>query len=315
MREKSKKITSIGGQALMEGILMRGPKITSIAVRQPDGTLDVTTQPTRSLKDRVPLFRLPLLRGIGAMYDSLSVGYKALMQSVEKSCPEEEEEPSKVDRWIEAHLGSKAYGIATVIGGVLGVALALVLFFILPTQLVNWLKLLTGEGIEPWRAVLEGVLRLSILIGYMALCSCQKDMRRVFQYHGAEHKTIFCYESGEELTVENVRRHTRFHPRCGTSFMVLMVLLGVIAGFFIPITQPVLRMLAKLLLLPLVVGIGYELIRLCGRCENLATRIIAAPGLWIQRLSTKEPDDGMIEAAIEAIRAVIPENGEDIVKG
>lgn len=234
-------------------------------------------------------------------------------ESVEKSSGEEEEASSGLDRWLEEHLGDKIYGVVMAIGGILGVALALVLFFLLPTQLVNWMKLATGDGIEPWRSLIEGVFRLALFVGYLALCGCQKDVRRVFQYHGAEHKTIACYESGEALTVENVRHHSRFHPRCGTSFMVLMLLIGVIAGFFIPITNPFLRMIVKLLLLPLVVGIGYELIRLCGRCENLVTRIIAAPGMWIQRLSTKEPDDGMMEAAIRAIEAVIPENGEDLV--
>ena len=297
----------------MEGILMRGPKQTSVAVRLPDGGLDVSTQPTRFLKDRVPLFKWPLLRGIAAMYDSLSVGFRAMEESVEKSSGEEEEASSGLDRWLEEHLGDKIYGVVMAIGGILGVALALVLFFLLPTQLVNWMKLATGDGIEPWRSLIEGVFRLALFVGYLALCGCQKDVRRVFQYHGAEHKTIACYESGEALTVENVRHHSRFHPRCGTSFMVLMLLIGVIAGFFIPITNPFLRMIVKLLLLPLVVGIGYELIRLCGRCENLVTRIIAAPGMWIQRLSTKEPDDGMMEAAIRAIEAGIHENGEDLV--
>jgi uncharacterized protein YqhQ len=198
------------------------------------------------------------------------------------------------------------------ISSILGVLLAIGLFFFLPTWLFNLLRdHAAGEAISPWRSVIEGLMRILLFIGYIVVCSLLPDVRRVFQYHGAEHKTIFCYENKEELTVENVRHHSRFHPRCGTSFMVIMLLLGILIGFLIPFGNPFVRTFFKLLCIPVIVGIGYELIRICGRHDNLATRIISAPGMWMQRLTTKEPTDDMIEVAIASINAVIPENGED----
>ena len=172
-----------------------------------------------------------------------------------------------------------------------------------------------GDGFLPWRSTFEGVIRILIFIAYIGICSLILSVKRVFQYHGAEHKTIFCYENKEELTVENVRKHSRFHPRCGTSFLVLMLIVGIVVGFFIPFENPFLRTSAKLLLLPVSVSIGFELIKICSKYDNIITRIVAAPGLWMQRITVKEPDDGMIEVAIAAMRDVIPENGEDIICG
>ena len=315
MAEKTKIITSIGGQALVEGIMMRGPKVTAVGVRKPDGSIDVSEQPTQNLKDRYPILGWPIIRGTAAMIDSLRIGFKALNESAEKSVEGlEEEESSRFEKWLDRVFGEKIMNVVMGIAMVLGLAVAVVLFFMLPTWLVNLIKMGAGEGLEPWRSLIEGVMRIAIFIGYVALCGLQPDLRRTFQYHGAEHKTIFCYENGEELTVENVRRHIRFHPRCGTSFMVIMLGLGIVVGFFIPFTNPLLRTFVKLLCIPLVMGLGYELIRLCGRRDNRLTRIIAAPGLWVQRITTKEPDDSMIEVAIAAMEKVIPENGEDQVK-
>ena len=313
MAEKTKIITSIGGQALMEGIMMRGPKITSVGVRLPNGEIDVSERPTENLRDRWPILGLPIIRGVASMIDSMRIGYQALNESAEKSIEglEDEEEPSKFEQWLDRVFGEKIMNVVMGIAAVLGIALAILLFFVLPTWLVNLMKMGAGEGIEAWRSLIDGVMRIAIFIGYVALCGLQPDMRRTFQYHGAEHKTIFCYENNEELTVENVRRHGRFHPRCGTSFMVLMLGLGIVIGFFIPFTNPFLRTAVKLLCIPIVMGLGYELIRLCGRHDNWITRIIAAPGLWVQRITTKEPDDKMIEVAIAAMEKVIPENGED----
>lgn len=314
--EKTKRITSIGGQALIEGIMMRGPKKTEISVRTPDGTISSETLETNGLGKKYRIFRLPIFRGIAAFIDSLSTGYKALNISAEKSGMAEEEgegEPSKFDKWMERVFGDKLMNAIMVVGTVLGLLLAVLLFFFLPTWLFNLgEQYLFGAGIAGWRSLVEGVMRIGVFVAYIALVAQMPDIKRVFRYHGAEHKTIFCYENEEPLTVENVRRHGRFHPRCGTSFMILMLLLGVIIGFFIPFTNPFLRTLVKLLCIPLVVGIGYELIRICGRYDNLVTRIIAAPGLWMQRLTVKEPDDGMIEVAIEAMKAVIPEDGTDL---
>jgi len=226
---------------------------------------------------------------------------------------EEEGEPSKFDQWMERVFGDKLMNAIMAVGTVLGLLLAIVLFFFLPTWLFNVCEqYLFGTGIEAWRSIIEGAMRIGIFVAYIAIVAHMSEIKRVFEYHGAEHKTIFCYENEEELTVENVRHHSRFHPRCGTSFMIIMLLLGVIIGFFIPFTNPILRTLVKLLCIPVVVGIGYELIRICGRYDNLATRIISAPGLWMQRLTVKEPDDSMIEVAIEAMKAVIPEDGTDL---
>lgn len=298
---------------MIEGILMRGPKRTEVAVRLEDGTISTEEMKTKSLKDKYKIWRLPFLRGIAGLVDSLSMGYKALSMSAEKAGVDDEE-PGRFEQWIERKFGDKFMNFLMGVSAVLGVGIAIVLFFMLPTGAFNLLRdFVAGPVIEPWRAVVEGVMRLLILVGYIAFCSAIPDVRRVFQYHGAEHKTIFCYENQEELTVENVRRHSRFHPRCGTSFMIIMVILGIIVGFFIPFENVFLRTFVKLLCIPVLMGIGYELIRICGRYDNLATRIISAPGLWMQRLSTKEPTDDMIEVAIAAMKPVIPENGEDMV--
>lgn len=315
-REKVKCITSIGGQALIEGIMMRGPKKTVLAVRRPDGEISTEELPGKAPGARGPLWRLPVLRGVFAFVDSMAVGYRALSRSAEISGLEEAEESELTgfDKWMNDHFGDKIMNAVMVAGSVFGIVLAVALFFVLPTWLFNLAQRSAGAGFAVWRSPLEGLLRILIFLCYIVLISRMKDIRRLFQYHGAEHKTIFCYESGEELTVENVRKHIRFHPRCGTSFLVLMLFVGIIIGFFIPFTDPFVRTAVKLLCIPLVMGIGYELIRYCGRNENTLTRIIAAPGLWFQRITTKEPDDSMIETAIAAMKEVIPENGEDRIE-
>ncbi|WP_101697187.1 DUF1385 domain-containing protein [Clostridium minihomine] len=311
-REKTKMITSIGGQAVMEGVMMQGPFKTALSVRLPDNTVSTEQIAAKRLRGRYKILQLPILRGVAGFIDSLSVGYKALSISAEKSGLEDDEEPSKFDQWMERVFGDKLMNAVMAISAVLGVLIAVGLFFWLPTWLFNLGEShLWGTELASWRAVFEGFLRIFIFIGYIAFCASLPDIKRVFQYHGAEHKTIFCYENEQELTVENVRRYKRFHPRCGTSFMVIMLLLGMIAGFFIPFTNPFLRSIAKILCVPLLMGIGYELIRICGRYDNIVTRIISAPGMWMQRLTTKEPDDSMIEVAISALKEVIPENGED----
>lgn len=313
-REKTKCITSIGGQALIEGIMMRGPKKTEIAVRMPDGSISLEEMQTTGLREKHKIFKLPLLRGIAGFIDSLAVGYRALSLSVDKAgLDADDAEETEFDKWVEKKFGDKMMNAIMVAGTVLGVVLAIVLFFILPTWVFNLIEKPLGSGIEGWRSPIEGIMRIAIFIGYIVLCSRMKEMHRMFEYHGAEHKTIFCYENNEELTVENVRGHRRFHPRCGTSFIVLMLFIGIIVGLFIPFTNPFVRTAVKILCIPLVMGIGYELIRYCGRNDNVLTHIISAPGLWVQRITTKEPDDSMIEVAIAAMKAVIPENGEDKV--
>ena len=239
----------------------------------------------------------------------MKVGYRCLMRSAEISTPEENpENRTEADKKKDSFLMSAAM----VIGAVLGIALSIGLFIWLPAQLFQLLvKLVPSLDNRILRAVFEGLLRLILFIGYMSAMCLMKDMRRVFEYHGAEHKTIFCYEAKLPLTVENVRKQGRFHPRCGTSFMILMLIVGIIISMFIQVSNPLLRTLIKLALLPLTVGIGYELIKFCGKHDNLATKIISAPGIWLQHITVHEPDDSMIECAIKAMSAVIPENNEE----
>lgn len=300
----NKKKTSIGGQALIEGIMMRGPVLTSMATRMPDGSIDVETWNTHKGSKTPWTRKTPFIRGIFNMVDSMVVGYHCLMKSAEKAGVEEE--PSKFDKWLEKKLGHNMMKVLGGFAAVLGVALAAVLFIFIPTGLSSLLKPLIGTGVG--LSLIEGLIKVIILVGYMWLCSRMKDMRRVFEYHGAEHKSVACYEAGLPLTVENVRPQRRLHPRCGTSFLFLVVFISIIIGSFISWDNPAIRMLLKLLLIPVVVGISYELIKLAGRSDGIFTRIISAPGMWLQHITTCEPDDGQIECAIAALTAVIPED-------
>ena len=306
------KKTSIGGQALIEGIMMRGPEKTAMAVRNTK-TKEIILEeyPTKG-KDRAKFFKLPFIRGIFNMIDSLSFGYKCLMRSAELSGIEEEEDakkknktPSAWDKLFDALL----MPIATV----LAVALALGLFVYLPMQIWKWITAASPAVAQNYylRAAFEGMMRILLFVAYVWATSLMKDIRRTYMYHGAEHKTIFCYEAGLPLTVENVRPQVRFHPRCGTSFMMLMLIVGIIISMFIRVDNLVLRTCIKLLTFPIVVGIGYELIKLAGRRDDVFTRIISAPGKWLQQLTTREPDDSMIECAIAAMEKVIPGDDSD----
>lgn len=299
-----KKKTSIGGQALIEGIMMRGPFLTSMATRMPDGSIEVETWDTHKSGKTPWTRRAPFIRGIFNMVDSMVVGYSCLMKSAEKAGVEEE--PTKFDRWLEEKLGDNMMKVLGGFAVVLGVALAAVLFIFIPTGLSSLLKPLIGAGIG--LSLIEGLIKVIILVGYMWLCSRMKEIHRVFEYHGAEHKSIACYEAGLPLTVENIRPRRRFHPRCGTSFLFLVVFISIIVGSFISWDNPAIRMLLKLALIPVVVGISYELIKLAGRSDGILTRIISAPGMWLQRITTCEPDDSQIECAIAALEAVIPED-------
>lgn len=314
-REKTKLITSIGGQALMEGIMMRGPKKSTVAVRKSDGTIELEEIQPLDWSKKHKILGLPIIRGVVNMIDSLVTGMKALTMSADKILDEEieEEEMSKFDKWVDKHFGEKAVNIIMGIAMFIAIVFCVAVFFYVPTWIFNLLAsafpFLNDTMI--WRSATEGIMRIALFLVYMVFCTANKDVKRVFQYHGAEHKTIFCYEYGLDLTVENVRKQRRFHPRCGTSFLVIMLIIGIIIGLFIPFTDVWLRSSVKILLLPLTVGIGYEIIKICGRHDNLFTRIISAPGMWVQHITTKEPKDDMIEVAIAAMKDVIPENGED----
>ena len=324
--------------------MMKGPHKTSMAVRKKDGTIDISEVKEKHLKDKCCIFGWPLIRGMVNLIESMIIGYKTMMKSADISgftdledepqkteVPEEAETPvaetaepeTQAEPAAEAPKESEKKesvltGLIMMVGAVLGVALALALFMYLPSLAFKGVEYLAGVDLKMYRGLIEGVLKMAIFVGYIAVVALEKDIKRVFMYHGAEHKTIFCYESGKELTVENVRGFKRFHPRCGTSFMFLMLAVGILISSVLVMVLPdfiVSRLYIwvplKFLLLPLTCGLGYELIKICGRHDNFITRIIAAPGLWIQRLTTKEPDDGMIEIAIAAVQEVIPEDGSD----
>ena len=324
--------TSIGGQALLEGIMMVGPKRTAMAVRDPEGKIVLEEWENKQPK-HAKLRKIPVLRGVLNFISTMKMGYKALMRSAEIAMPEEMEEekqqkPQKKQKEGKQDKGdSVLMGVVMTIASVLGVALSVGLFIMLPTFIFDWcskimpfLKPNNAALSSLVKSVFEGFLKIAILVAYMALVSLMKDIRRTFQYHGAEHKTIFCYENGLELTVENVRKQGRFHPRCGTSFLILMLVVGIFISFFIDplfialtgsVPHVAIRALLKLLLLPIMMGVGYELIKLAGRYQNAFTRFISAPGLWMQRITVLEPDDSMIECAIEAFTKVIPEDESD----
>ena len=313
--------TSVGGQALIEGIMMQGPKGAAMSVRLPDGTIDTEEKEFRHIRDKVKFLGFPVIRGCVNFVESMIFGYKCLMESAEKSGFEEiensEENQSKLDKWLSEHLSKKVMSVITGVASVLGVLLAFALFFFLPSKITDFFNNLASGALTNFRALIEGIMRMIIFIAYIALVSLMKDIKRTFMYHGAEHKTIFCYEHGLELTVENVRKQSRFHPRCGTSFMFVMIIISVIISSIISVAFPYLRnniavwMIIKLLILPLVMGFGYEFIKYAGRHDNILVKILSAPGLWMQRLTTKEPDDSMIEVGIAAFKAVITDNPED----
>lgn len=374
--------TSIGGQALIEGIMMRGPKRSAMAVRDPKGNM-VLEEWENKVPKRPKICKWPIVRGVFGFIDSMSAGYKCLMRSAEIAIDEEAEELARAEKKkakkatketaeaaevteaadvpaesTEAEATEEPANEATkneaketqetkeneekadekekqksessalmnvlmIISSVLGVVLAVVLFIALPSFIYSWIeKLVPGLPLgnaalnSLVKSVVEGLMRIAVLIAYMSLVSLMKDIRRTFQYHGAEHKTIFCYEHGLELTVENVRREGRFHPRCGTSFLILMLLVSMFISFFIDpifiltigyVPHVAIRSAVKLLLLPINMGIGYELIKIAGKYNNLFTRVISAPGVWLQHITVLEPDDSMIECAIAAFVKVIPE--------
>lgn len=377
------KYTSIGGQALIEGIMMKSPEKTALAVRMPDKSIDITYLNGKGVRERYKILRVPIIRGVAGFVESMIQGYKAMMMSADKSgftdleeedsrkaksesvketaensdeqetgntlvqqaeteqqaateterevCDKQELNPSGVQQNSfeqkapfvgDQKTGDQKNGekknnalmsVIMVIATVLGVALAVILFMLLPRLAVSGLRLVTGTDFSPVvRSSIEQLLKLAIFVAYVWAVSFMKDIKRVFMYHGAEHKTIFCYEKGLPLTVENVRVQRRFHPRCGTSFMILMILISIVFSTLVQIIFPAvynaawLWVVIKILLIPVVCGAGFEVLKICGKYDNLATRVISAPGLWLQRITTKEPEDDMIEVAIAALKACEP---------
>lgn len=308
------KYTSIGGQALIEGIMMKSTEKTALAVRLPDKSIDISYLNGQSVRQKYKILNIPIIRGVVGFVESMIQGYKALSISAEKSgFADEEANKPKTDE--QKKKDSQFLNVIMVIGAVFGIVLALALFMYLPRLCVTGIEWIIQSKITSkiLRSVIEQTLKMIIFVGYVMLVSLMKDIKRVYMYHGAEHKTIFCYEKGLELTVENVRQQKRFHPRCGTSFMILMIIISVILSTVLQIifpniyAIPWLWTIAKVLMIPFTCGIGFEALKICGKYDNLLTRIISAPGMWLQRVTTKEPEDDMIEIAIAALKACEPE--------
>lgn len=302
--------TSIGGQALIEGVMMRGPEKTAMAVRSKEGEIIIEDVDDSRDKKIPKIFRLPVIRGLVNFAQTMLLGYKAIMRSAELSGLEDDDgaEMSKFDKFLSDKLGEKLFSIIGAASMVLGMALAVALFVLVPTGLVKLFNTYVFD-LRGFTAVAEGLIKIGVFIAYIALVRLMPDIKRTFEYHGAEHKTIACYEAGEELTSENARKHSRFHPRCGTSFILIVLIVSIVLFLAVPSEWGVLlRFGLRILLLPFVVGVGYEIIKLVGRYDNKFTRIISAPGLWLQRLTTCEPDLSQLEVAIASLKAVMPEN-------
>ena len=317
MSKKTHK-TSVGGQALIEGVMMQGPRGMATAVRKPDGEILTEYHTIKLLRNKYKFFNIPIIRGIFGFVESMIMGYKTLMYSAEVSGMEdfEEESMSKFECWLNDKMGEKLVSAVAAIGSVLGIVLAFILFFYLPVLVFNKANEWAGGAITNFQGLIEGGMKIIIFVIYIAAVSRMKDVRRLFMYHGAEHKSIACYEAGLDLTVENAKKCTRFHPRCGTSFIFVVLIFSIIFYtitkiFPVIAAERILWLILKLVFLPIIMGICYEFIRYAGRHDNLFVKIVSAPGLWMQRLTTKEPTDDILEVGIAAIKAVITDNPED----
>lgn len=311
------KYSGVGGEALIEGIMMKGPYGAAMACRMPDGSIDLTRKEVHSVTDKYKILKAPFIRGPISFVEQMIFGYKCMMESAEKTAFDtsdmKEEEMSKLDKWLEAHFGPKMMNVIGLIAMVLGFGLAFLVFFYLPTLTSDLINTHLAHGsLDRYIPVIEGLMRMIIFVLYMWGVSQMSDIKRVFKYHGAEHKSIFCVEHGLELTVENVRKQSRFHPRCGTSFIFITLILSIIISSVINVLFPELRQTSlwlwiavKLFMLPFIMSIGYECIRIAGKHDNVVTRLLSAPGLLMQRITTKEPEDDIIEVGIAAIKAVI----------
>lgn len=324
-KENKMRKTSVGGQALIEGVMMNGPKGAALSVRHTSGEIITEMFEVKHAKDKVKFLGWPFIRGIVNFIESMIIGYKSLMRSADLSgqldAEEDTENMSKLDKWLNDHLGPKVVTAISLIMSVFVVGFCVLLFFYAPVFLVDIADAkLFNNALIDLHPLFEGIIKMILVVCYMLAVSQMKDIKRVFMYHGAEHKSIFCYEKGLDLTVENVKGCKRFHPRCGTSFIFIVLITSVIVSMLAVIVFPELKQdeyrliwtVVKIVaILPLVTGISYELIRYAGRHDNIITKIFSAPGLWMQRVTTKEPTDDMIEVAIASIKAVITDNPED----
>lgn len=318
--ENKKEYVAVGGQALMEGIMMRGPKGTAVSLRLPDGSIQTEMKEFTSVRKKFKFLNVPLIRGVVSFVESLVFGYKCLMESAEKTGLDDMDDPgdSKLDKWISDHFGPKMMAVIGFISMVLSLGISFLLFMYAPTKLFNLVnnKVFNGS-IAAWQTIFEGIIRIIIFVTYMYATSKMKEIRRVYMYHGAEHKSIFCFEAGLDLTVENVRKQSRFHPRCGTSFIFVTIILSILISSVFHAILPKsitgstwLWLCIKLLIMPLIMGIGFEFIQLAGKYPNKITRALSAPGLWMQRISTAEPTDDIIEVGIASLKSAL--SGEPV---
>ena len=302
----------IGGQAVIEGVMMRGKKLYALAVRTPKKEIVVEKTPIKPAAEKCKILGWPIIRGVVAFVDSLVMGMKVTTKSATLAGLDdiEYDQESKFEKWLESKFGDKLADYLIYFSVAVSIILCIGIFMVLPTFLGGAVtNLLHGDA--TLRSVIEGVIKIIIFVGYMFLVSQMKDIKRVFMYHGAEHKTINCFESGEELTVENVRHNSRFHKRCGTSFLVIVMLVSIILFFFIRTDVLWLRVLSRIILVPAIAGISYEFIRYAGKHDNLLVNIISAPGIAMQIITTSEPDDSMIEVAIASLNPVLEEEPEE----
>lgn len=308
MSKEKQQTSNIGGQAVIEGVMMRGKRVYAMAVRNPQGGITVEKDEWGGI-GRKGLFRLPIFRGIAAFIDSLVSGTKILMRSAEIAGEDwAEQEMSPFEKWLVDKLGDKINDILIYFSVFISLIFGMGLFFVLPVWLGNFFKTL----VPVWAlGVIEGLMRIAIFLAYLFLISRMKEIKRVFQYHGAEHKTIACFESGKELTVANVRPCTRLHKRCGTSFLLFVMLISMVVFFFVRTDQLILRLITRICLVPFIAGISYEVIRWAGNSENRLVQLISYPGLCLQKITTAEPDDSQIECAIAAMKGVLEDEPDE----
>ena len=310
------RLNKVGGQAVIEGVMMKAGNRTVTSCRKPDGSIVVTDDSFHSIRKKHKILNLPIIRGFVNFIEMMALSVKTLEASANAMGLEEEE--TRFEKWLKKHLGLNATKIIMFLGVLFGLALSVTLFIFLPTLIAQGVDFLLGGKLGAFSAVVEGVSKIGIFLLYLWLISFMSDIRRTFMYHGAEHKSIACFESGEELTPENAMKHTRFHPRCGTSFMFFMILLGILAGLFIHIIFPEMKsiyyVLIRLLILPLLMGLGYEYIMFAGKHDNAITRAISAPGLWVPRLTTKEPTLDMLEIAITSIKCALRDDSPEFAE-
>ncbi|MBQ6937236.1 MAG: DUF1385 domain-containing protein [Clostridia bacterium] len=307
--EKKEHITSIGGSAVMEGVMMRGPKEIATAVRKPDGEIELDKRAVSSLVTKYHVNKIPVIRGVFSFFDSMICSIRALMWSAEFVDLEDETSESKFDKWLTDKFGDKVKDIVIYFSLFVAMIFSIGLFFILPNIITGFLSGFIKSSLL--KTLIEGIVRIAIFLGYVLAVSQMEDIKRVFQYHGAEHKTIFCYEAGLDLTVENARNMSRLHPRCGTSFLVFVMIISIVLFSFISWDNMWTRLGMRLLLLPVVAGISYEIIRWAGRSKSKVVCIISRPGMWLQKITTREPDDSQLEVAIASMKAVLTDNKED----